>query len=114
MKMARWSALSIWASSKLQMRRAESRKRRKRSNSSGRVIILKSLSKHGYLARSPTYVLLRRAIREFSLHFHRERNHQGLANRLIEVAEEVGSAVGEIRCRERLGGLLHYYYRQAA
>jgi len=58
--------------------------------------------------------MLRSAIREFTLHYHGERNHQGLENRLIEAAEEVGSSVGEIQCRERLGGLFHYYYRQAA
>jgi putative transposase len=58
--------------------------------------------------------MLRRAIREFIRHFHSERNHQGLDNRLIEPAEEVGQRAGEVQCRERLGGLLRYYYRQAA
>ena len=47
-------------------------------------------------------------------HFHGERNHQGLGNRLIEPGEEVGRTTGEVACRERLGGLLRYYYRQAA
>ena len=58
--------------------------------------------------------MLRSAVREYILHYHGERNHQGLENRLIEAGGEVGSPVGEIRRRERLGGLLHYYYRQAA
>jgi len=57
---------------------------------------------------------LRRALRHFVAHYHAERNHQGLANRLIEPADGVGSATGELRCRERLGGLLRYYYRDAA
>ena len=28
--------------------------------------------------------------------------------------EELGSERGEVQCRERLGGLLRYYYRDAA
>jgi len=57
---------------------------------------------------------LRNALREFLAHFHSERNHQGLGNRLIEPSDEVGKPTGKIQCRERLGGLLQYYYRQAA
>ena len=53
-------------------------------------------------------------IAEFLSHFHAERNHQGLDNRLIEPGEEVGRTTGEIACRERLGGTLRYYYRKAA
>jgi len=56
---------------------------------------------------------LRTAIHEFIEHYHRERNHQGLQNRLI-IHENVGDRCGEIRERERLGGLLNYYYREAA
>ncbi len=54
------------------------------------------------------------AIRAFVDHYHRERSHQGLENRLIEPDESPRHANGEIRCRERLGGLLRYYYRDAA
>ena len=50
----------------------------------------------------------------FLEHFHAERNHQGLGNRLIKPGEEVRRTTGEIVCRERLGGLLRYYYREAA
>lgn len=32
----------------------------------------------------------------------------------IEPANENGDAVGRVVCRERLGGLLKYYYREAA
>jgi hypothetical protein len=47
-------------------------------------------------------------------HHHTERNHQGLENELIEPDETTGSENGAIDCRERLGGLLKYYHRQAA
>ena len=57
---------------------------------------------------------LRRAVHAYVSHFHKERNHQGLENRLIEPGEEVGSSCGAIQCREHLGGILRYYYRQAA
>ncbi|HEV3340076.1 MAG TPA: hypothetical protein VG125_06955 [Pirellulales bacterium] len=33
---------------------------------------------------------------------------------LIEPGAEAGRATGEVECRERLGGLLNYYYRAAA
>ena len=57
---------------------------------------------------------LRKAIQEFVRHYHRERNHQGLGNRLIiEDASGVGRGAA-IRCRQRLGGMLNYYYRAAA
>ncbi len=56
---------------------------------------------------------LRRTIAEYVEHYHRERNHQGLANELIEGAPAV-ARVGRIRCRPRLGGLVNYYYCRAA
>ena len=55
---------------------------------------------------------LRRALREFTAHYHQERNHQGLHDDLIAPAP-TGPPDGTIRCRPRLGGLLHYYYRAA-
>jgi transposase InsO family protein len=54
------------------------------------------------------------AVAEFLSHFHAERNHQGLGNRLIEPGKEVGRTAGDVACRERMGGMLRYYYRQAA
>ena len=57
---------------------------------------------------------LRRAVNEFIEHYHEERNHQGLGNQIIEPAGEVGAVAGKIECRERLGGMLKYYYRDAA
>ena len=58
-------------------------------------------------------VSLRRALTEFSAHYHRERNHQGLGNNIIDPGEEVGRTEGEIICDERLGGMLRYYRRVA-
>jgi putative transposase len=57
---------------------------------------------------------LRQAIRQFLGHYHEERNHQGLGNRLIDGGAEVGRGKGAVHCRERLGGTLRYYYRPAA
>jgi hypothetical protein len=57
---------------------------------------------------------LRAAIKAYIEHYHRERNHQGLGNLLLEPSRETGSETGEIKRRERLGGLLNYYYREAA
>ena len=58
---------------------------------------------------------LRRAIREYVSHYHRERNHQGLRNTLIEANEaDFAPAIDRIAQRARLGGLLNYYYRAAA
>ena len=57
---------------------------------------------------------LRTAVHNFVAHYHSERNHQGLSNRLIAPdPAHVGSG-GEIRRRELLGGTLNYYYRAAA
>ncbi len=42
------------------------------------------------------------------------RNHQGLGNRLVEPGEEAGRTTGKVVRRERLGGMLRYYYRRAA
>ena len=57
---------------------------------------------------------LRRAVTAYLAHYHSERNHQGLDNLLIEPDQQVGSNEGRLACRERLGGMLKYYYRQAA
>jgi transposase InsO family protein len=54
----------------------------------------------------------RSALKEFVAHYHRERNHQGLENRLIEGSVPCRPA-GSIHRRPRLGGLLNYYERAA-
>ena len=48
---------------------------------------------------------LRNSIREFLDHFHQERNHQGLVNRLIIPVKATVNSEGRIERRERLGGL---------
>ena len=53
-------------------------------------------------------------IHQYLAHYHAERNHQGLANQLIAAEPGVGSHSGPVRRRERLRGLLRYYYRDAA
>ena len=57
---------------------------------------------------------LERAVTNFVQHYHRERNHQGLGNHLIDPEKGVGAVAGKIECRERLGGMLKYYHRRAA
>jgi hypothetical protein len=57
---------------------------------------------------------LRQVVSSYLEHYHRERNHQGLRNRIIEPGDELGNTHGTVQCRERLGGLLCYYYRDAA
>jgi transposase InsO family protein len=59
--------------------------------------------------RSLDYVL-----REYTAHYHKERNHQGLDNTIPFPSDEVGNSDGNIKCKKRLGGLLKYYYRDAA
>jgi putative transposase len=56
---------------------------------------------------------LKRTVNQFCEHYHHERNHQDLENKIIEPDfEQCGE--GEVICSERLGGLLRYYYRDAA
>ena len=57
---------------------------------------------------------LRKATREYAAHYHRERNHQGLANRLIEPDDGPRSTITAVECAQRLGGMLRCYHRAAA
>jgi transposase InsO family protein len=57
---------------------------------------------------------LRTVVREYVTHYHEERNHQGIDNRLIEQRGKVVALGGRVARRERLGGLLNYYYPEAA
>jgi len=57
---------------------------------------------------------LRVAVKEYTAHYHLERNHQGLNNERIERPPGEIHRKGAIRCRERLGGVLKDYYRAAA
>jgi len=57
---------------------------------------------------------LRRAIADFMVNYHDERNHQGLGNRLIKEERSSPLAAGPVQRRVRLGGMLSFYQRAAA
>ena len=57
---------------------------------------------------------LRLALCEYEIHYLKERNHQGVGNRLLETSNVVDLHAGTIKRRERLGGMLSFYYREAA
>ncbi len=56
---------------------------------------------------------LRELICEYRAHYRAERPHQGLGGALIQPSND-HAADGPLVRRERLGGLLNYYYREAA
>jgi hypothetical protein len=45
-------------------------------------------------------------------HFHEERNYQGKDNVILfpVPADRIGESSGQIRTRDRVGGLLKFYY----
>ena len=60
---------------------------------------------------------LRHALKEYVAHQHHERNHQGKDNLLLfpePASAQTNGLGGAIQCRERLGGLLRFYHREAA
>jgi hypothetical protein len=59
---------------------------------------------------------LRHVLSNYGVHFHTERNHQGKGNVILfpEPSDRIGESCGEIRTRERLGGLLKFYYKCCA
>jgi transposase InsO family protein len=57
---------------------------------------------------------LHHVIRQYLMHYHTERNHQGLGNVRIAPAPANEVESGRVVRRARLGGLLSYYYRDAA
>src|ERR1700730_18670265 len=58
---------------------------------------------------------LRRALQQYVVHYHEERNHQGKENLILFPLQTEGARNrrAAVRCRERLGGLLKYYEREA-
>ena len=54
-----------------------------------------------------------KAVKEYTEHYHVERNHQGRGNELIETPCEEPHMDGAVECQERLGGVLKYYRRAA-
>jgi hypothetical protein len=57
---------------------------------------------------------LRRALGEYVEHYHAERNHQGKGNVPLFPRGTHIRPDEPVQCRQRLGGLLRYYHRQAA
>jgi transposase InsO family protein len=58
---------------------------------------------------------LRRALQQYIVHYHEERNHQGKDNRILFPSQtKARRNRGAVRCRQRLGGLLKYYEGEAA
>ena len=68
---------------------------------------------------------LRYAIKEYVAHYHGERNHQGVGNKLLKGPKTLSdhreskgrpaaNSDGNVVCHERLGGMLKYYSREAA
>jgi putative transposase len=59
---------------------------------------------------------LRRTLHHSEAHYHEERNHQGKDNLLLFPLrnQPASRKQGKVRYRERLGGLLKYYKREAA
>ena len=87
-------------------------------NPKKRVILPNSVIRHGHLGK---LILLgegslRRALRHYEAHYHEERNHQGKNNVLLFPlpTQAVRREREKVRGRERLGGLLRYYEREAA
>jgi putative transposase len=57
---------------------------------------------------------LQRALTEYMAHYHHERNHQGVGNRLLQSTPGICGSSGPVRRRQRLGGMLSFYHRAAA
>ena len=57
---------------------------------------------------------LRLLVGEYVDHDHRERNHQGLDNQLLQRPPPPVSLAAHVQRRQRLGGLLNFYHREAA
>ena len=77
------------------------------------------LHRHGLADSGREIVLageghLRRLVHEYVEHYHRERNHQGRDNQLLERAPSPARLRPHILRRARLGGMLNFYDREAA
>ena len=57
---------------------------------------------------------LRLLVGEYVDHDQRERNHQGLDNQLLPRPPPPVSLAADVQRRERLGGWLNFYHREAA
>lgn len=59
---------------------------------------------------------LRHILFNYVSHFHGDRNHKGKGNVIPfpKTEDRIGESAGPIQTRERVGGLLKFYYREAA
>ena len=57
---------------------------------------------------------LRRALHNYTVHYHEERNQQGESNVLLFPQKAKSHITADIECHQRLGGVLRYYHRKAA
>ena len=57
---------------------------------------------------------LRHAVKHCMAHYHTERNQQGLGNRLLPSISAPAPLNRPVKQCQRLGGMLNYYYREAA
>ena len=57
---------------------------------------------------------VRQLVHEFVEQYHHERNHQGRDNQLLQRPPPPVNPDADVERRERLGGLLSFYYREAA
>ena len=54
-------------------------------------------------------------LREYVVYHRHERNHQGKENLLLfPASDQLPQSEHNVRSRERLGGLLRFYHREAA
>jgi hypothetical protein len=57
---------------------------------------------------------LEHAVRQYMTHYHTERNHQGLENKLPQHTSISALPHHRVRRQQRLCGMLSYYHRAAA
>lgn len=57
---------------------------------------------------------LERVLREFATHYNANRPHRGLELAVPEPSTAETSTDGAVSRRDRLGGLIHEYHREAA
>jgi hypothetical protein len=69
---------------------------------------------HGHFGENSLKDAIMQSLQYYLQYFHTARNHQGLENKIIDLGDEVGQIAGKVERRERLGGTLNYYYRDAA
>jgi putative transposase len=57
---------------------------------------------------------LRQVVQDYVAHYHAERNHQALGNKLIAAQNDNAANGGHVVRSQRLGGVLNFYHREAA